>query len=136
MIMQVRINKWFGPVVLFVITAISFSAFQYQQWRAAPPPELTWGCGEAGIIPAGVNLPAKAEFNWWLLAAQIALAVFIAVIAVLIASAIRLAIASIRRWVVVPPVFQRLNVYTTSNASLIKLLAHNAFGLRAPPAVG
>jgi hypothetical protein len=136
MMMQVRINKWFGPVLLFIFTAISFGGFQYQQWRAAPPPELTWGCGEAGIIPAGVHLPAKAEFNWWLLAAQISLAVLIAVIAVLFASAIRFVITSIRKWVVVPPEFQKLNVYITSHDSLIKFLAHNSFGLRAPPVVG
>ena len=136
MMMQARTSKWFGPVLLFLFAAVSFGGFQYQQWRAAPVPELTWGCGEAAVIPAGVHLPTKAEFNWWLLAAQISLSALIAIFAILMASTIRFAVNSVRKWVVVSPVFQKHNVYVTSNTSQIKFLAHNSFGLRAPPVVG
>lgn len=135
--MQAQSNRWFGPAVLFLSSILSFGIWQYQQWLLAPAPELTWGCGPAaGVIPAGVNLPAKPAFNWWLLAAHSAIAIAVVMLSALIAAAAKFVIARVRT-------FAKLDLpaFTSKVAKLPQIegffnrIAVNIFGLRAPPVV-
>lgn len=132
---QALTRLWLGPVFVLVSAFAWFGERQYSAWSAAPVPELTWGCGAANVMPAGVHLPEKAAFNWWLLAAQMVLALLVLLLAILVAFAIRLVVR-----VSVRPALEAF--YADAKQSLTHSLrifyssfVLTNFGMRAPPLV-
>lgn len=137
MITRVQTSRWFEPVSFLLGAVLAFTVWQYHQWAVTPAPELTWGCGPAaGVIPAGVNLPAKPAFNWLLLALQVSVAFAVVVMSLLVAAAAKFVVSLIQANE--PHTLSRFDykpALISQFVSDISNFAATFFGLRAPPVV-
>ncbi|MEY3407172.1 MAG: hypothetical protein RL038_233 [Actinomycetota bacterium] len=133
---QALTRVWLGPVLFVATFFAAFVISRYQAWAAAPAPAVTWGCGAANVMPAGVHLPEKAAFNWGLLAAQVLLAVLVVVLAALLYFGLQIVAAIGHRFITCKSaIFKTPNKFSFNKLVFKSEFVITNFGMRAPPVV-